>query len=67
MSADICVMGGGGQVGLPLSIVFAGKGKKVRIFGRLSGGQRQKTRVAFCPERIVQASPSKSCRPSRRS
>ena len=32
MSADICVMGGGGHVGLPLSIVFAGKGKKVRIF-----------------------------------
>jgi UDP-N-acetyl-D-mannosaminuronic acid dehydrogenase len=25
-------MGGGGHVGLPLSIVFAGKGKKVRIF-----------------------------------
>ena len=32
MSADICVMGGGGHVGLPLSIVFASKGKKVRVF-----------------------------------
>lgn len=32
MNADICVMGGGGHVGLPLSIVFAAKGKKVRIF-----------------------------------
>ena len=31
-SADICVMGGGGHVGLPLSLVFASKGKKVRIF-----------------------------------
>lgn len=30
--ADIVVMGGGGHVGLPLSIVFADKGKKVRIF-----------------------------------
>jgi UDP-N-acetyl-D-mannosaminuronic acid dehydrogenase len=30
--ADICVMGGGGHVGLPLSIVFASRGKKVRIF-----------------------------------
>lgn len=30
--ADICVMGGGGHVGLPLSLVFASKGKKVRIF-----------------------------------
>jgi UDP-N-acetyl-D-mannosaminuronic acid dehydrogenase len=29
--ADICVVGGGGHVGLPLSIVFATKGKKVRI------------------------------------
>ena len=25
-------MGGGGHVGLPLSLVFASKGKKVRIF-----------------------------------
>ncbi len=31
-STDIVVMGGGGHVGLPLSIVFASKGKKVRIF-----------------------------------
>lgn len=31
-NADICVMGGGGHVGLPLSIVFASRGKKVRIF-----------------------------------
>lgn len=31
-SADIVIMGGGGHVGLPLSIVFADKGKKVRIF-----------------------------------
>lgn len=31
-AADICVMGGGGHVGLPLSLVFASKGKKVRIF-----------------------------------
>jgi UDP-N-acetyl-D-mannosaminuronic acid dehydrogenase len=30
--ADICVVGGGGHVGLPLSIVFASKGKKVRVF-----------------------------------
>ena len=29
---DICVVGGGGHVGLPLSLVFASKGKKVRIF-----------------------------------
>src|ERR1700754_4334411 len=32
VGADICVMGGGGHVGLPLSLVFASKGKKVRIF-----------------------------------
>jgi UDP-N-acetyl-D-mannosaminuronic acid dehydrogenase len=31
-NADICVMGGGGHVGLPLSIVFASRGKRVRIF-----------------------------------
>src|SRR5580693_6974246 len=31
-NADICVMGGGGHVGLPLSIVFASRGEKVRIF-----------------------------------
>jgi UDP-N-acetyl-D-mannosaminuronic acid dehydrogenase len=31
-SADICVVGGGGHVGLPLSLVFAAKGKRVRIF-----------------------------------
>jgi UDP-N-acetyl-D-mannosaminuronic acid dehydrogenase len=30
--ADICVVGGGGHVGLPLSLVFAAKGKRVRIF-----------------------------------
>src|SRR5580658_11242765 len=31
-NADICIMGGGGHVGLPLSIVFASRGRKVRIF-----------------------------------
>ncbi len=31
-NADIVVVGGGGHVGLPLSIVFASKGKKVRVF-----------------------------------
>jgi UDP-N-acetyl-D-mannosaminuronic acid dehydrogenase len=30
--ADICVVGGAGHVGLPLSIVFASKGKRVRIY-----------------------------------
>jgi len=29
---DICVVGGGGHVGLPLSIVFATKGQKVMVF-----------------------------------
>lgn len=29
---DICVIGGGGHVGLPLSIAFAEKGKKVIIY-----------------------------------
>jgi UDP-N-acetyl-D-mannosaminuronic acid dehydrogenase len=31
---DICVIGGGGRVGLPLSIAFADKGKKVVIFDK---------------------------------
>lgn len=30
--ADICVVGGAGHVGLPLSIVFASKGQRVRAF-----------------------------------
>ena len=30
--ADICVVGGAGHVGLPLSLVFASKGLRVRIF-----------------------------------
>ena len=30
--ADICVVGGAGHVGLPLSIVFAGKGQRVLIY-----------------------------------
>jgi len=29
---DICIVGGAGHVGLPLSLVFASKGKRVRIF-----------------------------------
>lgn len=29
---DICVVGGAGHVGLPLSLVFASKGQRVRIF-----------------------------------
>lgn len=29
--ADICIVGGAGHVGLPLSIVFASKGQRVRI------------------------------------
>ncbi len=30
--ADICVVGGAGHVGLPLSIVFAAKGRRVRVY-----------------------------------
>jgi UDP-N-acetyl-D-mannosaminuronic acid dehydrogenase len=30
--ADICIVGGAGHVGLPLSLVFASKGLRVRIF-----------------------------------
>src|SRR5437868_1791539 len=30
--ADICVVGGAGHVGLPLSIVFAARGHRVRIY-----------------------------------
>ena len=30
--ADICVVGGAGHVGLPLSIVFATKGRRVLIY-----------------------------------
>ncbi len=30
--ADVCVVGGAGHVGLPLSLVFASKGLRVRIF-----------------------------------
>ena len=30
--ADICVVGGAGHVGLPLSLVFASKGLRVGIF-----------------------------------
>lgn len=30
--ADICVVGGAGHVGLPLSIVFTSKGQRVRIY-----------------------------------
>src|SRR6266542_4165261 len=29
---DMCVVGGGGHVGLPLSIVFATRGLRVRIY-----------------------------------
>ena len=31
-SADICVVGGAGHIGLPLSIVFASKGQRVLIY-----------------------------------
>ncbi len=31
-SADICVVGGAGHVGLPLSIVFASKNQRVLIY-----------------------------------
>src|SRR5689334_22829432 len=30
-NADICVVGGAGHVGLPLSLVFASKGQRVRV------------------------------------
>jgi UDP-N-acetyl-D-mannosaminuronate dehydrogenase len=39
-------MGGGGHVGLPLSIVFASHGKKVRIFDI-----NRKTIDTSCPAR----------------
>ncbi len=32
MSFDVCVVGGCGHVGLPLSIAFALRGKRVAIF-----------------------------------
>ena len=32
MKYDICVIGGAGHVGLPLSIAFADKGKRVLIY-----------------------------------
>jgi UDP-N-acetyl-D-mannosaminuronic acid dehydrogenase len=34
---DICVVGGGGHVGLPLSIAFASKGKRVVIYDKNKG------------------------------
>src|ERR1700686_5539190 len=34
VAADICVVGGAGHVGLPLSIVFAAKNQRVLIYDR---------------------------------
>src|SRR5262245_60709657 len=31
-NADICVVGGAGHVGLPLSVLFASKGKRVLVY-----------------------------------
>src|SRR2546421_165621 len=59
-SRDVCVVGGGGHVGLPLALTFADVGRRTvfpgisKLVQKFIDDRGLDIHVAYCPERVAQ-------------